>query len=187
MNDIICPNCGQAFKIDEAGYADILKQVRDREFEQQLQERLTLAERDKHNAVELAAEKIKAEMQAISTSKDAEIQKLKNSLEARDMREELAITEAVSSAEKQRDRLANELQQVRDNNITATRLAETKFAKEIQAITLQKEGELRSLKAQIESSDPCAALLQAAVAGFYLSISLSFEAVLWYPLRYQRA
>ena len=153
MNDIICPNCGQAFKIDEAGYADILKQVRDREFEQQLQERLTLAERDKQNAVELAAEKIKAEMQGISASKDAEIQKLKNSLEARDMREELAISEAVNSIEKQRDRLANELQQVRDNNITATRLAETKFAKEIQAITLQKEGELRSLKAKIESND----------------------------------
>ena len=44
MNDIICPNCGQAFKIDEAGYADILKQVRDREFEQQLQERLKKGE-----------------------------------------------------------------------------------------------------------------------------------------------
>jgi hypothetical protein len=54
MHEIICPHCGKAFKIDEAGYADILKQVRDGEFEQQLHERLELAEQDKRNAVELA-------------------------------------------------------------------------------------------------------------------------------------
>ena len=47
----MCPHCGKAFKIDEAGYADILKQVRDGEFEQQLHERLELAEQDKRNAV----------------------------------------------------------------------------------------------------------------------------------------
>ena len=37
MQEIICPHCGKAFKVDEAGYADILKQVRDHEFDQQLQ------------------------------------------------------------------------------------------------------------------------------------------------------
>ena len=36
MHDIICPHCSKAFKVDEAGYANILKQVRDRDFEQQL-------------------------------------------------------------------------------------------------------------------------------------------------------
>ena len=54
MHEIICPHCKKAFKVDEAGYADILKQVHDREFEQQLHERLELAEKDKQNAVELA-------------------------------------------------------------------------------------------------------------------------------------
>ena len=54
MHEIICPHCSKAFKIDEAGYADILKQVRDGAFEQQLHERLELAEQDKRNAVELA-------------------------------------------------------------------------------------------------------------------------------------
>ena len=47
MHEIICPHCHKAFKIDEAGYADILKQVRDDEFEQQLHKRLELAEQDK--------------------------------------------------------------------------------------------------------------------------------------------
>ena len=44
MHEIICPHCSKAFKIDEAGYADILKQVRDGDFEKQLHERLELAE-----------------------------------------------------------------------------------------------------------------------------------------------
>jgi hypothetical protein len=63
MHEIICPNCGKAFKIDEAGYADILKQVRDSEFEQQLHERLELAEQDKRNAVELAKTKVASDLQ----------------------------------------------------------------------------------------------------------------------------
>ena len=44
MNEIICPNCKKAFKVDEAGFADILKQVRDRQFDDELQKRLKIAE-----------------------------------------------------------------------------------------------------------------------------------------------
>ena len=62
MHEIICPHCKQAFKIDEAGYADILKQVRDKDFEQQLHERLELAEQAKRNAVELATAKVTSEL-----------------------------------------------------------------------------------------------------------------------------
>jgi hypothetical protein len=47
MNEIICPHCHKAFKVDEAGYADILKQVRDHQFEEELQNRLNLAEKEK--------------------------------------------------------------------------------------------------------------------------------------------
>ena len=47
MNEIICPNCNKAFKIDEAGYADILKQVRDRQFEEDVKNRLDLAEKER--------------------------------------------------------------------------------------------------------------------------------------------
>jgi hypothetical protein len=63
MHEIICPHCGKAFKIDEAGYADILKQVRDGTFEQQLHERLELAEQDERNAIELAQAQVASAMQ----------------------------------------------------------------------------------------------------------------------------
>jgi hypothetical protein len=82
MHDIICPHCSKAFKIDEAGYADILKQVRDGAFEQQLHERLELAEQDKRNAVELAQAQVASAMQKTAVAKDSEIQALKAKLDA---------------------------------------------------------------------------------------------------------
>ena len=111
MNEIKCPHCGKAFKVDEAGYADILKQVRDSEFEQQLHERLELAEKDKLNAVELAKSKVGNEMQKAAAAKDAEIQDLNAKLGTNEVAQKLAITEAVSAVEKERDELKNGLRQ----------------------------------------------------------------------------
>ena len=50
MNDIICPNCDKAFKVDKAGFADILKQVRDHQFEEELKNRLDLVEANLKNS-----------------------------------------------------------------------------------------------------------------------------------------
>ena len=141
MHDIICPHCSKAFKVDEAGYADILKQVHDREFEQQLTKRLALAEQDKRNAIELAMAK-----------KQQELQELEAQLRNRDMQQQLAVKQAVTASEKQRDLLATELQQLRETSATAAQVAESRFAKEIQTLTLQKEAELRDVKAKLDAS-----------------------------------
>ena len=141
MHDIICPHCSKAFKVDEAGYADILKQVRDRDFEQQLNKRLALADQDKRNAIELAMAK-----------KQNELQELEAQLRSRDVQQQLAVKQAVTASEKQRDLLATELQQLRDTTATAAQVAEGRFAKEIQTITLQKEGELRDLRARLDAA-----------------------------------
>ena len=141
MHDIICPHCSKAFKVDEAGYADILKQVRDREFEQQLTKRLALAEQDKRNAIELAMAR-----------KQQELQELEAQLRNRDMQQQLAVKQAVTASEKQRDLLATELQQLRETSATAAQVAESRFAKEIQTLTLQKEAELRDVKAKLDAS-----------------------------------
>ncbi|GFZ80909.1 hypothetical protein GCM10011403_24950 [Pseudohongiella nitratireducens] len=110
MKEIICPNCKKAFKIDEAGYAEILKQVRDNDFEKQLHERLEIAEREKQSAIELAKEKTSNELQQKSAEKDAEIQRLNTQIEANEVSQKLAITEAISSIEKERDELKNNLE-----------------------------------------------------------------------------
>jgi len=115
MHEIICPHCNKAFKIDETGYADILKQVRDNEFEQQLHERLELAEKEKKNAVELAKSKVGSEMQKTAANKDAEIQELRAKLDTGEIAQKLAVTEALRTVEKERDALTNELEKQRQD------------------------------------------------------------------------
>jgi len=152
MHEIICPHCSKAFKIDEAGYADILKQVRNSEFEQQLHERLELAEQDKRNAVALAQAKVANELQQAAASKDTEIQQLKATLDAAEVARKLAVSEALSAVEKQRDALANQLEQTKQANKAAAELAAAKLVSELQNAAAAKEAEIQSLKTRIETS-----------------------------------
>lgn len=110
MNEIICPHCKKAFRVDEAGFADILKQVRDHEFDKELHDRLELLEKDKQSAVRLAESNAKNELQAEAGKKDAEIAKLQTKIEATITEQKLAVTEAVHTVEKQRDELAGKLE-----------------------------------------------------------------------------
>jgi len=128
MHEIICPHCKKAFKVDEAGYADILKQVRNSEFDQQLHERLELAEKDKLKEVEIAKSNIRNDLQEVTASKDAEIKRLEAKLDAEEVARKLAVTEALKVVEKERDVLANELEKARQDNQSASKLAEAKLS-----------------------------------------------------------
>ena len=110
MNEIICPNCKTAFKVDETGYADILKQVRDDEFEKQLHDRLELADKDKQNAVELAKAKLASEMERSSAAKNSEILELKAKLDAADIASKHAVTEALAKKDAEIQALNSKLQ-----------------------------------------------------------------------------
>ncbi len=131
MNEIICPNCKKAFKVDEAGFAAILKQVRDHQFEEEIQDRLALAEKDKEIAVKLAEANVKNSLQDQLAKKDKELLELKSqsqlqlkdtlaqkekeiaNLQAKisnvEVEKKLAVTEAVKQIEKERDALSNDL------------------------------------------------------------------------------
>lgn len=131
MNDIICPNCKKAFKVDEAGFADILKQVRDHQFEEELSNRLALADKEKDNAVKLAEANIKnflqkeisekdkqlTDLQAKSNNelteklakKDLEIAAMNSKILNAETEKKLEVSEATKKVEKERDYLTNEL------------------------------------------------------------------------------
>jgi hypothetical protein len=109
MNEIICPNCKKAFRIDEAGFANILKQVRDDEFDEEIHLKLETAEKDKQNAVKLAQATTLNEVQASVAMKDAEIAKLMAKIESSEIEKKLALSEAVNTLERERDGLANDL------------------------------------------------------------------------------
>lgn len=150
MHEIICPHCSKAFKIDEAGYADILKQVRDGEFDKQLHERLELAEKDKRNAVELAKERVGSEMQKAAAARDAEIQALKAKLETNSVTQKLAITEAISVVEKERDELKNGLKQAELEKQLAEKSLKDKYETQIKDRDDAIE-RLRDMKARLST------------------------------------
>ncbi|MBB4117927.1 hypothetical protein GGR32_000199 [Mesonia hippocampi] len=131
MNDIICPNCKKTFKVDEAGFADILKQVRDHQFEEELANRLALADKEKKNAIQLAEANLKnalqkefadrekqlTEQQANSharlakkiAQKEAELAEMKSKIENAETQKKYEVSEAIKNVEKERDTLANNL------------------------------------------------------------------------------
>lgn len=149
MNEIICPHCGKAFKIDETGYADILKQVRDSDFEYQLHERLELAERDKQSAVELARAQLMAELQKQDAKREAEIQRLKAQLEVDEVARQLAVAQALIDVEKQRDALVSELDKARQETQTVRQLAEVQRMADLQQTAASKDSEIQGLKARL--------------------------------------
>lgn len=112
MNDIICPHCKKVFKVDETGYADILKQVRDHQYEEELQNRLNLAEIEKLNAVKLAESNLKNSLQEQINKKDQELISLKAKLD-------LEFTETLSKKESEISQLRSKI----DNTLVAEKLA----------------------------------------------------------------
>jgi len=153
MKDIICPHCHKAFKVDEAGYADILKQVRNSEFDEQLHQRLELAEKEKLNALELAKEKAASEMQKAAAAKEAEIQELKARLDKGEESRKLAVAEAMAAIEKERDKLAAELAQAKQETQVASQMAELKRSKDLQEAAAAKEAEIQALKSKLEAHE----------------------------------
>lgn len=131
MNEIICPHCKKVFKVDQSGFADILKQVRDQTFAEELKQREALLKQDKENAVKLAEEQTKSSLKdelnkketelaslraekesalaVLKSQKEAEMAALKAAIESAETAKSLAVTEAVTKLEKERDGLAAEI------------------------------------------------------------------------------
>lgn len=139
MNEIICPHCHKAFKVDEAGYADILKQVRDHQFEEELNNRLQLAEKEKESAVKIAEATIKNTLQEQLALKDTALAKLKSEKEA-ELAQKLAEKEALILELKSK------------NEIELTQKLAQKEA-EVAQVKAEKTNELTQLKAQIDNAE----------------------------------
>ena len=134
MNEIICPHCKKAFKVDEAGFADILKQVRDHEFEEELRERVSMLEQDKENAVKLAEANTKNVLQADIAKRDAEIADLKARATAKikelEAEGELSATRIAAEKDAQLADLKAKLQAIETEKQLAVTEAVNKVEKE---------------------------------------------------------
>ena len=139
MHEIQCPHCQKAFTVDEAGYADILNQVRNDQFEKELHDRLNEAEQRQKTEVALAEAKISEKLKAEASKKDAELAELKAKLNATETEKKLAVQEALSKVEKERDKLESELE-----------MAQTKAKLEAKSQKELHETQLKDRDAAIE-------------------------------------
>lgn len=166
MKKIQCPHCGETFSIDEAGYADILRQVRNTEFNKEIHDRLALAEKEKENEIELAKSQVKESLQAELNKKDQKIAALEASSKA-------ALIEELAKKDKELNQLKSQngtdlaekeaqlarLQAILDNAETNKKLAVTEalqavekerdaLANEVKTKELEKESAVNALKQQ---------------------------------------
>jgi hypothetical protein len=159
MHEIICPHCQKAFTIDEAGYADIVRQVRNDEFQTELHERLVEADRDKRAAIELAEAKMAASLNDAAVAKDVQIVELKAALDVTGIAKELAIKEETAKRDAEIERLKTELKSAE----TAERLAIKEAVEEVEkersetasALTdasAKKDAEIERLKGEIKTA-----------------------------------
>lgn len=144
MNEIKCPHCGKVFQVDETGFASIIRQVRDHEFDKELSARLHTAEelarsqaenrfKDDLATKETEISTLKTRATTAISKKDTEIAELKAKIQASESDKQLAINQAVTKVEKERDELKNELR-IKD---TEKQLLETslkeKYASELRS------------------------------------------------------
>jgi hypothetical protein len=148
MHEISCPHCHKAFQIDEAGYASILKQVRDEAFESEIANRLQLAEDDKRNAVELAESKAANAARDDAVKKDSEIQQLRAQLDTVATKQELAVTQAVTEIKGKRDVEVAELKAVIASRDTSEALAITQAVGTVEKERDQLQADLNLAKAE---------------------------------------
>ncbi|MCK5029218.1 MAG: DUF2130 domain-containing protein [Bacteroidales bacterium] len=163
MNKITCPNCKKDFELDDAGFADILKQVRDSQFEEELQNRLNLAEKEKETAVKLAEANIKSSLQENLAKKDneiielkakseqelatqlakkeSEISEMKSQIDNAEIEKELTVTRAIKEIEKERNDLANDV----NNKETEKQLLEKTLTEKF-SVELKTKDDIIKLK-----------------------------------------
>lgn len=123
MNEIKCPHCGQVFTVDESGYAALLNQVRDHEFQRELNERISLAEKNREQDMALAVAKAEEELRAQIAQRDSQLaaQTEQFRAEAKDL--QLAAQNEKAELEKQLEALKAQLQSLASEADTARKLA----------------------------------------------------------------
>jgi len=156
VSEVVCPHCHKAFQVDEAGYAQLLMQVRDQELEKQVHERLRLVEAEKHTAVELVKAQLASELRQAVADKDMQIQALQAQLQSGDVAQQLAVSQAVADMAKERDTLAHRLEQAQHQAQAERELVQANLLAQIQ-----------TLQAKLEATDVTKQLAEQALRDKY--------------------
>lgn len=96
MNEIKCPNCGQLFTVDEAGFSAILSQVRTKEFDKEIEKRMSEYEKQYFKDTEIKLNEVKAFKDSEISKLKIDIEKLKAESESAEKQHSLELQQSVS-------------------------------------------------------------------------------------------
>ena len=164
MNEIKCPKCGEAFTVDESGYIAIVGQVRDAEFQKELNEREKIFKAEKDNELKLAEAKADAELEKMLLTSNQEIEKLKSKIESAEMDKMLALkdeeTKSKDEITKKNALIASLQEQLSANEKslklekdTELKLAEANAKIELEKRLSESKQEIERLNALVKSTE----------------------------------
>ena len=142
MNEIKCPSCGKVFQIDEKDYESIVKQIRNHEFEEELQRREKEFTKEKNSELEKLENKLNLKNTIELSNKDKEIEKLKNDIGKKELEVSNEFKQQISDKDMEIEKLKNQIKQ----NETENKLA-------LKDAIQEKESEISNLKKQIELNE----------------------------------
>lgn len=154
MAEIKCPNCGTVFQIDESVYDDIVKQVRDREFNQQLQAQKQQLESAQQARLELEVAKTREQSGAQLADQQRQIDQLKARLASAQKDQQLAVSAAQSEKDKVISEKDQQIAMLKQQAASADQLHEARKQQELAL----KDGEIQKLRQQLESRQDQTAL-----------------------------
>lgn len=149
MQEIKCPKCGEVFQVDEAGYAAIVKQVRDKEFNRELKERELQFKMAKEDALEVARTKAEKEFNQLKAEKDRLVSELNAKLIAKDEEQKHIVKEA----EAEKDKVIAELSAQITNNENLKNLAVSEVETRYTKLLAEKKEEIAKLNGDLESAN----------------------------------
>ncbi len=161
INEITCPHCHKAFTVDEAGYADILNQVRTAEFDAELHKRLEEAEKAKKTEIKLAEVEATKKAEADTAKALKEVEKLKNDIKNADVAKELEINKATTALEKETDKLKAELKEANLKKELEAKGIKEKFEEELK----HRDAQIKDREEQIERLRDLKAKLSTKMVG----------------------
>ena len=170
MQEIKCPKCGEVFQVDETGYAAIVKQVRDREFTKEIQERLAQFQTEKESAVNLAKTETAKNYNVALAKKAMEVQDLQNRLNVLKVEQASSLQEALNRKElelAQKEQKIAELTAQIQNSETAKELAVSKVISEKQQELNAKEQNILQLVSAVENAKKESAIREQNLISTY--------------------
>ena len=162
MNEIKCPHCGTVFQVDESGFADIVKQVRDAEFNREIERREKLFAEQREQAVALAGEKVRGEARDEIASRDAEIAKLTQNLaaikrendaasRAAQAEQIAALSKVTASKDAEIAELKSKLARIADERASDARVTEADHKRALADATASRDAKIAELTQKLEA------------------------------------